>query len=157
MGNLADVLTGEGRYPEAEQMFRQTIDAKQRALGPEHPSTLNPLDGLGNVLKKEKRYPEAEKVYRQALDGRGRALGAGHPDTASTAYGLACVLALEGKRDEAFTNLQFAEEHALSADTRKGLENDTDLKSLHGDPRFDALVADARQRIAAAQKPPGTN
>jgi serine/threonine protein kinase/tetratricopeptide (TPR) repeat protein len=149
MGNLADVLTDEGQYSEAEQLFRQTLDAKRRTLGPEHPSTLNAVDGLARLLKNEKRYPEAEEAYRQAFAGRGRVLGAGHPDTASTAYGLACVLALGGKRDEAFSNLQFAVEHKLSSAEREGLEKNTDLKSLHGDPRFDALLVSSRQRAAA--------
>jgi tetratricopeptide (TPR) repeat protein len=145
----ADVLTDEGQYSEAEQLFRQTLDAKRRTLGPEHPSTLNAVDGLARLLKNEKRYPEAEEAYRQAFAGRGRVLGAGHPDTASTAYGLACVLALGGKRDEAFSNLQFAVEHKLSSAEREGLEKNTDLKSLHGDPRFDALLVSSRQRAAA--------
>jgi eukaryotic-like serine/threonine-protein kinase len=39
------------------------------------------------------------------------------------------------------TNLQFATEHALSADLRKGVQDDADLKSLHTDPRFAALAA----------------
>jgi tetratricopeptide (TPR) repeat protein len=143
-----DVLTDEGRYAEAEQLFRQTLDAKRRTLGPQHPSTLNALDGLGRLLKKERRYPEAEKVYVEAFEGRERVLGAGHPDTASSAYGLACVFALDGKRDESFANLKFAIEHALPAETRLGLEKDTDLKSLHGDARFDALLVSARQPAA---------
>jgi hypothetical protein len=29
------------------------------------------------------------------------------------------------------------------------IEKDPDLKSLHGDPRFDALVAHAKERVAA--------
>ncbi len=32
------------------------------------------------------------------------------------------------------------------------LDKDPDLKSLHGDPRFAALVAHAKERAAAAQK-----
>ncbi len=147
-GNLAEVLASEGRYPEAEQLIRQTLETERRALGPDHSDTLVTLYSLGDLLKKEKRYSEAEKVYRDALDGRRRALGAGHPDTAATAYDLACVLALEGKRDEAFSNLRFAVEHALPADNREGLEKDNDLNSLHGDSRFDALVATARQPAA---------
>jgi hypothetical protein len=35
---------------------------------------------------------------------------------------LACALALEGKRDEAFANLQYAVAHALPAEIRQGLE-----------------------------------
>jgi len=139
-GNLADLLTDEGKYPEAESLLRQTLEAKRKIMGPEHPSTLVALDELGKVLQKERRYPEAEKTYRDALDGRSRVLGAGHPDTAATAYGLACVLALQGKRDEAFTNLQFAADHSLSDELRKGLQNDPDLNTLHADPRFLALA-----------------
>jgi len=152
MGSLANVLRDEGQYPEAEQLYRQTIDAKRQALGPEHPSTLLAVNDLGNLLKKEKRFPESEKLYRQALEGRMHVLGAGHPDTASSAYALARVLALEGKRDDALTNLQFAANHALGADTRTGLESDADLKSLHGDPRFDVLVATSQQPALTPQK-----
>jgi eukaryotic-like serine/threonine-protein kinase len=149
MGNLAETLTSEGQYAEAQQLIQQTLETERRTLGPDHSDTLNTLYSLGDLFKKEKRYAEAEKAYRAALDGRRRALGVGHPDTASTAYDLACVLALDGKRDEAFTNLQFAFAHELPVDTRQGLEKDSDLKSLHGDPRFDALVASSRQRTAA--------
>ncbi|MGA2588838.1 MAG: serine/threonine-protein kinase [Bryobacteraceae bacterium] len=145
MVDLGDVLRAEGRYSEAEQLVQHTLEIDRRTLGPEHSDTLNALDILGGVLKGEKRYSEAEKVFREALDGRVRALGAGHPDTAATAYKLACVLALEGKRDESFANLQFAVEHALAAETRQDLEKDTDLESLHGDPRFGAMVVSARQ------------
>ena len=143
-GNLADLLTDEGKYSEAEALLRQTLEAKRKIMGPEHPSTFVALDQLGKVLQKERRYPDAEKAYREALDGRTRVLGAGHPDTAATAYGLACVLALQGKRDEALTNLQFAADHALSNEFRKGLPNDPDLRVLHGDPRFTALAVNPK-------------
>jgi hypothetical protein len=104
------------------------------------------------LLKREKRYAEAEATIRQTLEGRRHALGPGHPDTAGAAYDLACILALEGKPDESFSNLRYAVENALSAETRLGLEKETDLKSLHGDPRFAALAASARQPAAAVQK-----
>jgi len=149
MGNLADVLSQEGQYKEAEQLVRQTLETERRTLGPAHSDTLVTLDSLGGLLKNEKHYAESEKIYREALEGRRRALGIGHPDTAATAYNLACALALDGKRDEAFANLKLALEHALSADTRQNLEKDEDLDSLHGDPRFDALVLAARQPPAA--------
>lgn len=156
MSNLADTLTQEGHYPEAERLLRQAAEGKQRTLGPEHPSTLISLESLGSVLKKEKRYAEAEMIYRRVLDARNRVLGAENPQTAESAYDLACVLALEGKRDEAFTNLQFAANHALNADVRKGLENDADLKSLHSDSRFSALLVAAREP-AAPQRAPDKN
>jgi eukaryotic-like serine/threonine-protein kinase len=148
MSNLAETLIQEGQYSEAEQLLRQAIDGKRRTLGPEHRSVLRSMDSLGNVLKKEKRYADAEQTYRQVLDIRSHVLGADNPDTANSAYGLAGVLALEGMRDEAFTNLHFAVVHAPNADIRKGLESDVDLKGLHGDPRFAALLAAAPQNLS---------
>jgi serine/threonine protein kinase/flagellar biosynthesis regulator FlbT len=149
MGNLSQTLASEGQYAEAEQLVRQTLETERRTLGPDHSDTLDTLDSLGDLLKKEKRYSESEKTYRDVLEGRRRALGEGHPDTASTAYELACILALDGHRDEAFDNLQFALAHQLPAVTRQGLEKDADLKSLHDDPRFQAIAATARQPAAA--------
>jgi serine/threonine protein kinase/Tfp pilus assembly protein PilF len=153
MGNLAEVLTEEGRYPEAEQLVRQTLEAERRTMGPDHSDTLATMDGLGKLLRRVKRYSEAEKVYKEALEGRRRALGPGHPDTAATAYNLAGVLALEGKRDEAFANLQYAVEHELPGETRSAIKKEPDLESLHGDPRFDSVLASSRQRAATVQKP----
>jgi serine/threonine protein kinase len=150
--NLGDVLMKEGRFSEAGQLLRQTLEGQRRTLGPEHPVTMQTAGDLGQLAVKEKRYPEAEKYFRETLAGQRRTLGDGHPDTATSAYGLAAALALEGKRDEAFTNLRFALEHGLPTDVRLGLEKDTGFKSLHGDPRFDALVASARQP-AAVSKP----
>jgi hypothetical protein len=40
----------------------------------------------------------------------------------------------------------------LDPETDLWIEKDADLNSLHGDPRFDALVVHAKERAAAAQK-----
>jgi eukaryotic-like serine/threonine-protein kinase len=150
MGNLAELLQVEGRNAEAEKLVRQTLDIERRALGPDHSDTLVTMKSLGMVLKSEKQYPEAEKVFRETLAGRRRALGDDHPNTAESAYDLACALALEGKRDESFSNLQFAFDHQLKPDLRQGMEKNDDLKSLRTDPRFAALVAKAQQPPPAA-------
>jgi eukaryotic-like serine/threonine-protein kinase len=149
MGNLAEVLMDEGQYPEAEQLERQTLDAERRTLGPDHSDTLVTLSDLSSLLAKEKRYSESEKGYQETFDRERRALGPDHPDTVATAYDLAGVLARDGKRDEAFTNLQYAVEHGLRTEARLGMEKDADLVSLHGDPRFATLVAKAAEGASA--------
>ena len=149
MGNLANLYSLAGRFTEAEQLLRQTLEIERRILGPDHSDTLASLDILGLTLKYEERYAESEKVYREALERRRRVLGVDHPDVAGTAYDLACVLALEGKRDEAYSNLQMAVDHALNNEKRQSLEKDADFASLHGEPRFEALADSSRQRIAA--------
>ena len=42
--------------------------------------------------------------------------------------------------------------HAKATSDALGMEKDPDLKSLHGDLQFDALVAYAKERVAAAQE-----
>lgn len=46
MNNLALVLGSLGRYSEAEQMYRQTLELKQKLYGAEHPDTLASMNGL---------------------------------------------------------------------------------------------------------------
>jgi hypothetical protein len=48
--------------------------------------------------------------------------------------------------------LQNAVANGLDAATVAGMEKDDALKSLHGNPMFNALVAQAGKSIVAAQK-----
>jgi eukaryotic-like serine/threonine-protein kinase len=153
MNNLAIVLWREGRYADAEKLQRETLDIERRVLGPEHPQTLNSVNNLAIALDAEGHYAEAEKLFRETLDVQRRVLGPEHPTTAITVYNLGVIAAQKGNRTEALSLLREAIDHGLSPDSALGMEKDPDLKSLHGDPRFDALVAYAKQKAAAALKP----
>jgi serine/threonine protein kinase len=150
--NLADTLLEEGHYAEAEKLQRQTLEIRRKASGPEHPSTLAVAANLGITLRTEGNYAEAEKVLRETLEIQRRVVGPNHPDTALSTYQLACIAAHRGQLDEAFSLLGEAIDHGLSVAGDLVIEKENDLKPLHGDPRFDALVTDAKQRAAAAQK-----
>jgi hypothetical protein len=67
-------------------------------------------------------------------------------------YNLAVIEEHEGKRDEALKLLHEANEHGLPPEEGLDMETDPDLKSFHSDPRFAALVAEAKRRTSAAQK-----
>src|SRR5229473_4461998 len=147
MNNLATDL--DDSDPEAEKLFRETLDIKRRVLGPEHPDTLLAMSNLAYVVADRGRYAEAEKLEREALDISRRVLGAEHPQTAASIYNLGVIAANRGNRTEALSLLHQALDHGLLLIRALGMENDPDLKSLHGDPRFDALVVYAKQRAAA--------
>src|SRR6266852_4447749 len=149
MSNLAYVLGDKGRYAEAEKLHRETVDLRRGVLGPEHPDTLKSMTNLAIVLSREGRNAEAEKLEREALDISRRVLGAEHPQTAASIYNLGVIAANKGNRTEALSLLHQALDHGLLLIRALGMENDPDLKSLHGDPRFDALVVYAKQRAAA--------
>jgi eukaryotic-like serine/threonine-protein kinase len=150
MANLANYLHDEGRDAEAEKLDRETLEIRRRVLGPQHPDTLVSMDNLSILLDDEGRYAEAEKLERSTLDIRRRVLGPEHPDTVSSTYNLACFAARNGKRNEALALLREAVDHGQSV---ANIQTDSDLESLHGDARFEALVAHAKERAAAAQKP----
>ncbi len=144
--NLANVLADEKRSGEAEKLMRETLDTQRRVLGPEHSNTLESATNLATILDDEKRYAEAEKLQRETLEIQRRVLGPAHPSTINSIYNLACDVAGEGKRDEALALLAEVVAHGGG----QPMQNDSDLKSLHGDPRFDALVAKVKQHAAPA-------
>jgi hypothetical protein len=59
------------------------------------------------------------------------------------------MAAREGHRDEAYSLLEEADK--IAPGIFGDMEADADLQSLHGDPRFVALVARAKERAAAAK------
>ncbi|MGB6682705.1 MAG: serine/threonine-protein kinase [Candidatus Acidiferrum sp.] len=153
LNDLALVLDSQGSYPEAEKMYNEVIDIRRRVLGPEHPDTLMAIMNLGAPLEHEGRYAEAEKLNREVLEIQRRVLGPEHPDTAVTIYDLSCLAARQGHKDQALSLLRESVDHGLPPRGDLGVDTDPDLKSLHDDPRFAAIVADAKDRAAAAQKP----
>jgi eukaryotic-like serine/threonine-protein kinase len=148
VNNLANVLKLEGRFAEAEKLYRETLDARRRVLGPEHPATLVSMGNLAGILDSEGRYAEAENLYRETLVLQRRVLGSEHPTTAICTYNLGAVAAHRGRNAEAISLLRESVDHGLAPPYALAMEKDPDLKSLHGDLRFDALVAHVKERDA---------
>ena len=49
MNNLAIVYDEQGKYPQAEALYSQTLEIRRRVLGPEHPDTLGSMNNLAIV------------------------------------------------------------------------------------------------------------
>jgi eukaryotic-like serine/threonine-protein kinase len=152
MFNLGIELRMSGQSPEAEKVDRETVEIRRRVLGTEHPDTLSSMAELAEALDDLHRYADAEALYRETLAKVRRVLGPQHPDVATLEYNLACNMALRGRRSEALSLLRDAMDHSLPIRTGLAIERDSDFQSIHGTPEFDALVAAAHRRAAAAQK-----
>ena len=50
MNKLALVLSRQGKYKQAEQMYRQALRLRETVLGKEHTSTLASVNNLASVL-----------------------------------------------------------------------------------------------------------
>ncbi len=126
---LACVYAGLGRDADAQASYRLALQAAQAHLG------LHPEDARAHYLA-------AVAWCRLGEPGRGvewarRALAI-EPDDHNTLYNVACVYALAGRADEALACLEGAVRHGTGH--RNWVQNDPDLASLHGDPRFRALL-----------------
>ena len=153
MINLAEATIRQGRYAQAEKLNRETLEIEQRVLGEEHPYTRMTKNNLRSALMRQGNYSEAGKLARENVAVELRLTGPDSRDVARATYSLACVLALEGKKDEALSTLGEAIDRGLDPDTALAIAKDTDLKSLFDDPGFNVLVARAKERAAAMQKP----
>ena len=142
--NLANYIANQKRYAEAEKIYRDTMAVQQR-VAPDHPDTFLTVGNLANLLADTGRYPEAESIKRNLLDKYRKIYGFKNPETAITAYDLACLLARQGRTGEAIGVLREAMEMGLPVHTALGMYSDTDLKLLHGDARFEAMVVKARE------------
>ena len=151
MDDLAEALSHQRKFAEAENLRRETLALYRRVLGPEHPDTLISMANLAETYALEGRPAEAEKLYQKTLEVQRRVLGPDNPDTATTTYDLAFVAIRRGDRERAFRLFREALDHGLPPEYSMTIEADPELISLHGDPRFERLVARAKELAAVGQ------
>ncbi|MEM9667087.1 MAG: tetratricopeptide repeat protein, partial [Bacteroidota bacterium] len=75
LNNLAHLYQSQGRYAEAEPLYKQALAVREQVLGEEHPSTATSLNNLAHLYQSQGRYAEAESLYKQALAVREQVLG----------------------------------------------------------------------------------
>jgi hypothetical protein len=156
MAKLAMIYDDEGKYEQADALFTQVVELEKRVEGPEHPATLRTISNMANLYVHWGKYPQAEELFTRTLEIKKRVLGPEHPDAAVTLYSLGEVAAHRGDKDRALALVSQSVDHGLYTYLDLGIEEDPDLASLHGDPRFTALVAHAKQVAEAQQKATAT-
>ena len=116
-------LLREQRWAEAEPAVRTWL-----ALDPENGLARN---AHAQVLYNLGRFAEAGETYAKAGDA-GYMAGL-------TYYNAACAFARDGQKERALELLAKAVQTGMIQD-RTSFRRDSDLESLHGDPRFEALI-----------------
>ncbi|MCC9000405.1 MAG: tetratricopeptide repeat protein, partial [Candidatus Contendobacter sp.] len=81
LSETGGTLYQQGRYQEAEELYRRALAIREQALGPDHPGTAASLNNLAVVLNAQGRLADAEALHRRALAIMEKALGPNHPDT----------------------------------------------------------------------------
>jgi len=141
VNNLAGLFRAQGRYDEAEPLYKRALAAKERVLGPEHFDTLVSVHSLATLFKLQGRYSEAELLYKRAVEGSERAIGPEHPHTLISVNALADLFIEQGRYDEAeplYTRALAGRERVLGPehpDTLESVNNLADLFNSQG--RYD--------------------
>ena len=78
LAQFADFYCEQGRYNEAEDLFRRALAVREVKLGVAHSDTLATMAGLANVCLMQYQYDEAEKLHKQIRSACNRMFGDTH-------------------------------------------------------------------------------
>ncbi|KAL9125867.1 MAG: hypothetical protein Q9175_008011 [Cornicularia normoerica] len=93
---------------DAEDMYRRALTGLEKALGPEHPSTLNTVNNLGSLYWNQGKMKDAEDMCRRALTGYEKALGPEHMETLDKRYNLGLLYKKRSMFENAVQQFEFA-------------------------------------------------
>ena len=91
LNNLAGLYYAQGRYADAEALYKRSLAITKKALGPDHPDVALSLNNLAELYRVQGRYADAEPLYKRSLAIREKALGPDHPDVAQSLNNLASL------------------------------------------------------------------
>jgi len=147
VGNVLTVLYEQKRYPEAEPMAREVLEGRKRRLGPDNPDTLDSMNDLAGLLLHLGQLDEAEKMLPETLAGMRKAHGPTHPDVATTLTLFSWLALQRSDKDRALAFLREALDHGLAGTEAIKAVEDPLFQPLIGDPRFQALAAEAKSKM----------
>jgi tetratricopeptide (TPR) repeat protein len=92
LNNLAELYRVQGRYAEAEPLYRRTLVILEKSVGPEHQRVGIALNNLAEVYRAQGRWEDAARLYPQAIAIVEKNLGPDHPTLAGLLENYAVVL-----------------------------------------------------------------
>ena len=78
----ANLYYKQGRYAEAEPLYKSSLAIGEKILGQEHPDAALSLYNLAYFYHNQDRYAEAERLYKRSQAIGEKAFGTEHPDVA---------------------------------------------------------------------------
>lgn len=89
LADSAYLCDRQGRQAEAERLYQQVIELRNRRFGGKHLSVADGLSELASFYRGQKRYSEAQPLLQQALAIQNQLLVASHVQIGDTLYQLA--------------------------------------------------------------------
>ena len=120
LNNLARVYHQQGKYNEAEPLYKRSLAIVEKALGPEHPHVATSLNNLAELYRFQGKFVDAEPLYKRSLAIREKSLGPGHPHVATNLENYAMLLRKTNREVEA-ARMEAHAEVIRAMHSRKGL------------------------------------
>jgi tetratricopeptide (TPR) repeat protein len=134
--NQAHRYFSQGKYEQAEPLFKQALAIREQRLGVDHPDTATALDNLALLYYTQGKYGQAEPLFKQALAIREQRLGVDHPDTAESLNSLASLYLIQEKYEQAeplFKQALAIREQRLGVDHSDTARSLNHLAALYND------------------------
>uniref|UniRef100_UPI0040568F6E tetratricopeptide repeat protein n=1 Tax=Candidatus Electronema sp. TaxID=2698783 RepID=UPI0040568F6E len=101
LDELAGLYYFQGRYAEAESLYKRSLTIYEQKLGKNHPSVSVTMNSIAMLYRVQGRYSEAEPLYKRALEIREQKLGKDHPAVAINLKNLAGLYQAQSRYSEA--------------------------------------------------------
>jgi tetratricopeptide (TPR) repeat protein len=93
---LAQELQAQGKYDEAEPLYREALEVSRETLGSRHLGTLASINNFGGLLMEKGDLAAAEPLFHEALEVQRETLGNRHPSTLASINNLGQLLKAKG-------------------------------------------------------------
>jgi tetratricopeptide (TPR) repeat protein len=118
----------QGLINSAEATLRAVLRVRLRALGTDHPDTIDTRHAIARRLAEHGDYGPAEIEYRDVLATMRRVLGPEHPDTLAVQHNIASLISFRG--EYALAEVEYREVLAIKLRTL-GRDHEDTLTTRH--------------------------
>ncbi|KAN0087042.1 hypothetical protein V8E54_000730 [Elaphomyces granulatus] len=98
---VAKCLSRDGRYHEAEVLFKEVFEKRRKRLKNDDNEMLSSMAWMASTYLDQGRWTEAEKLFVQVMETFKTVLGPEHPDTLTSMANLASTFLNQGRWTEA--------------------------------------------------------
>jgi tetratricopeptide (TPR) repeat protein len=106
LNNLAGLYSDQGRYSDAELLYKRAQRIREHTLGSRHFNVALSLSALAEINRIQAKYVDAESLYKRSLEIMEQTVGPDHPDVALLLNNLAELYRSESLDDDRRTSLQ---------------------------------------------------
>jgi len=91
----------QGKYEEAEKLYREILEFREKSLGEQHPAVASAINNLAVLLCQMNRHEEALPQFERAVKIYEENVGIQHPRVSEILQNMAKLYLDAGEKEEA--------------------------------------------------------